>query len=268
MIRIVTTSPPQTGIPYLGPVLFKAAEDMNPSKREKYMHKVIEAVIAEINMLSPNYTYIHLMPGHRDVRPFMWHDFLERCNYTYLVDLDPPLEEILAGFDKDARRLIRETGKKGLEFRESPDVDAFYEIMQKRYAEQGLAIPIISPQYLSDLLEAFPENLRMYSLRHGDEIISIVIVAIYHGKMIYWMGNPRISNGISGNEYLIWESILRAKAKGCKEFEINGAGERRLYQFKSKFNPRLEVCYVVYKKDRLGSMAEWAYANFVKKIRA
>jgi len=268
MLRLVTTAPPQTGIPYLGPVMYKSTIDMKPSTREKCLHKIVENVVMEINKLSPNHIYIQMMPMHNDIRPFKWHEFQEESNFTYFIDLERPLDEIRASFDRDARRLIREAGKKSLEVRQYPNVYTFYDIMQKRYAEQGLTLPLVSPEYIKDLLQAFPDNLRMYSAYKGKEIVSIVLVAIYNGRMTYWMGNPRMNSDFSGNEYMIWEAIQRAKAEGCTEFEINGAGERRLCQFKSKFNPRLEVCYVVSKKDGLGTMAEWAYANFRKKIWA
>ena len=57
------------------------------------------------------------------------------------------------------------------------------------------------------------------------------------------MGNARLDSGIAGNDSMLWTMIKKAKEEGCTEFEIQGAGDRRLWHFKSKYNPQLEVCY-------------------------
>ena len=266
LLRRVTTAPPQSCIPHLGLVMQKSASEMKLEAREKYLQKIVENLVREINKLSPNHVHIQMMPMHNEIQPFLWQDFREESFFTYFIDLERPLEDIMAGFDKDARRLIQEAGKKSLEIRQYPNVYTFYGIMQKQYAEQGLELPLISPEYMKDLLAAFPDNLRIYSLYNGKNIVSIIIVAIYHGRMTYWMGNPRLESDSSGNEYIIWKSLQRAKAEGCTEFEINGAGEPWLGLIKSRFNPRLEVSYVVSKKCGFGARAEWAYTHFKKRI--
>ena len=223
---------------------------------------------AEIRKLSPSYVRIQLPPGHFDIRPFKWHHYVEETNFTYFLDIDRPLEQILGGFDRNARRFIREAEALGLEVRRSHDAGTFCRIMRTRYAEMGLTFPILGERYLEEMLEAFPDNLRMYFLYRGDEIVSLIVVIVYHGRMTYWMGNAKTGSDLAGNEYLIWESIKRAREEGCTQFEIQGAGDQRLWRFKSKFNPRLEVCYALCQKDRRGRVAEWAYHHIKRKVRA
>ena len=107
----------------------------------------------------------------------------------------------------------------------------------------------------------------MYFLYHGEDIASVITVCQYKGRMIYWMGNARLDSGIAGNDSMLWTMIKKAKEEGCTEFEIQGAGDRRLWHFKSKYNPRLEVCYAASIKDELGRAAEWAYFNIKRKRR-
>ena len=255
----VFAPPPRSCVPYLGPVMSAASLRAKPSTRESYLQMAVAEVDAEIRKLAPNYVHIQLPPGHFDIRPFKWHDYDEETNFTYFLDIDRPLEQILGSFDRNARRFIREAGARALEVRRTYDVATFCRIMRARYAEMGLTFPILSEQYLREILEAFPDNVRMYFLYRGDEVVSLVVITAYHRRMTYWMGNAKTGSDLAGNEYLIWELIKRARDEGCTEFEIQGAGDQRLWRFKSKFNPRLEVCYAISRKDRIGRVAERGY---------
>jgi CelD/BcsL family acetyltransferase involved in cellulose biosynthesis len=246
----VFAPPPQSCVPYLGPVMSAASLRAKPSTRESYLQAAVREVDAEIRKLSPNYVRIQLPPGHFDIRPFKWHHYVEETNFTYFLDIDRPLEEILGSFDRNARRFIRDAGSLGLEIRRLSDTATFCRIMRVRYAEMGLTFPILGEQYLKDMLDAFPDNIKMYFLYRDDKIVSLALVSMYHGRMSYWMGNARTGSDINGNEYLIWELIKKAKEEGCTEFEIQGAGDQRLWRFKSKFNPRLEICYALCQNNR------------------
>ncbi|MGE5465403.1 MAG: lipid II:glycine glycyltransferase FemX [Betaproteobacteria bacterium] len=264
----VFAPPPQSCVPYLGPVMSAASRRAKSSTRESYLQTAVDVVDAEIRKLSPSYVRFQLPPGQFDIRPFKWHRYVEETNFTYFLDIDRPLEQILGSFDRNARRFIRDAEGLGLEVRRSYDVDTFCRIMRDRYAEMKLTFPILGERYLEEMLEAFPENLRMYFLYRGDEIVSLIVVIIYRGRMTYWMGNAKTGSDLAGNEYLIWELIKKAREEGCSEFEIQGAGDQRLWRFKSKFNPRLEVCYALCQKDRRGQVAEWAYRHIKRKVRA
>jgi hypothetical protein len=264
----VFAPPPQTCVPYLGPLMSGPSSRAKPSTRESYLHTAVREVDAEIRKLAPNYVYLQLPPGHYDIRPYKWQDYREVTNFTYLIDISRPQEQILASFDQNARRFIRDAGGLGLEVRRSFDTGTFCDVMRKRYAEMGLTFPLLSPGYLKDLLEAFPAEIQMYFLCRGDEIVSLIVVSLCQGRMIYWIGNARTGSNINGNEYLIWELIKKAKEEGCTGFEIQGAGDQRLWKFKSKFNPQLEVCYALCQKDRRGHVAEWAYRHIKRKVLA
>ena len=79
------------------------------------------------------------------------------------------------------------------------------------------------------------------------------------------MGNAKISNNIFGNEFIIWNLIKKAKGEGYNKLEITGANKKNLCQFKSKFNPSIELCYSIRKKSNLGRLAEMAYHNYIRR---
>jgi hypothetical protein len=267
LVRSVFSPPPLSCIPYLGPTMNAGYDDVKPSTRESHLQAVVDEVTAAIRKRSPSYVYVQLPPGYNDIRPFVWNGFAETSHHTYFLDLNPPLEKILAGFDKNLRWTLKKVGELPLRLERVYDAEKFCAIVGKRYGEQGLTFPITGPQYLKELLATFPDNVKMYFLYHGEEIASVITVCQYKGRMIYWMGNARLDSGIAGNDSMLWTMLKKAKEEGCTEFEIQGAGDRRLWHFKSKYNPRLEVCYAASMKDELGRAAEWAYFNIKRKRR-
>jgi lipid II:glycine glycyltransferase (peptidoglycan interpeptide bridge formation enzyme) len=215
--------------------------------------------------MSPNYVSIYLPPGFIDMRPFKWHEYVVDTHYTYTLDLKVHLNDIWGGFDATCRKNIKRSEKLKPVIKQVHDVDRFYSIMEKRYEKQGLNLPIFSPQYLADLLATFPNNIKMYFIYLGGEVIALCINCEYKSRIIHWLGAAKFDNGIAGNDYLLWESIKIAKAAGFTEFEIQGANQKRLSQFKSKFNPRLDVYYSIEKRDNIGKLAEWAYFKLARK---
>ncbi len=265
LLRSVFSPPPRSCIPYLGPTMGALADLVKGNTREKYLQTVVDEMSAEISKLAPNFVYVQMPPGFRDIRPFKWNDYVEATNFTYFIDLGRPLEQILAGFDQTLRKTVKRAEGLQLDLRQVSDAGTLYDLLAKRYAEQGLNVPIPGPGYLKELTEAFPGLIRMYSLYHGDQIISANIVSLYKHRLTGWMGNVRLGGEVAGNDIMLWTLIRKAKEEGCTEFEIQGAGEKRLWQYKSKYNPRLEVSYALTRKDRLGQAAEWAYVNVRKR---
>jgi hypothetical protein len=149
--------------------------------------------------------------------------------------------------------------------KESVNVNKFYSIMSDRYGQQGLNYPIISPEYLKDLMEAYPDNLKLYFLYNEGNIVGLELTCRYKDNLMLWMGESIIDKGIPGNYFLRWELIKRAKAEGFKELEIEGANTKRLCANKSRFNPHLNRSYYITKMDALGKVAEWTYQNLLKK---
>jgi len=226
---------------------------------------VAETINGEIERFSPNYSSFSTVPGFRDARPFLWNGYSASLNYTYLVDLSKPLEEIWEGFDKDTKKRIRACEKYGLRLMQVRHVREFYDIMKKRFAEMGLSSPLASPDYVEDILKAFPDNIKLYFLYHGEEVVSVVLDYEYKGRLMLWLGDVNIHREISGTEYQNWELIKDARQRGFKEVEIEGASIRQVCTFKSKFNPTPEINFILNKKDPLGVMAEWAYVNLIRK---
>ncbi|OPY27128.1 MAG: hypothetical protein A4E28_02148 [Methanocella sp. PtaU1.Bin125] len=261
-MKLVFSRPPQSLLPYLGFVMGPTYPGLKQKRKEAYLSEVAAGITAEIRRLSPNFVTLQTEPCFEDIRPFLWQDYRADLSYDYYIDLGKPLEEIWAGFDSTCKKQIKHAGSLGLRMGLSDDVNEFYRIMGDNFKAKGRRslYRVGDPAYLKEFLDAYPEHIKMYFLYEGEKVAGAHVVCEYRGKFTLWLGSA------SGhyNEYMLWELIKMEKAAGLKIFEIPGADARPVLPFKSKFNPGLELKFNVCRKDALGTVAEWTFANIVK----
>jgi lipid II:glycine glycyltransferase (peptidoglycan interpeptide bridge formation enzyme) len=133
-----------------------------------------------------------------------------------------------------------------------------------------------SPEYIKELIAAYPDNLKMTLLYLNDDVIGAKLDCIYKGFYMGWCGGTEIDNNVDPNEFFEWETIKLAKSLGCDWYENWGGDMRRLNPFKAKLNPALVPYYHITKKDTVGKLSDWGYdmisgnpyLEFVKKMIA
>lgn len=169
-VRMVFSPPPRSVVPNLGPVMSADYAGLKQNKRETHLNGAIDELNAEIAKLAPRYTFISTVPGLDDARPFQWSGYDVRVRYTYVLDLRPPLDQIWGGFSQGCRKNIKACGKHPITIERTTDVGTFNGIMLDRLGSKGLSSPTHGTAYLRELLEAFPDNLKMYFVCSGGEI--------------------------------------------------------------------------------------------------
>jgi lipid II:glycine glycyltransferase (peptidoglycan interpeptide bridge formation enzyme) len=221
--------------------------------------------------IRPNYTYIAAPPDLLDSRPFKWSGYKVSPAYSYILDLSKGLDHVWEGLRKSLRYEIRKTEGKGVSVEEGSkkELKALYNLMVKRYEEQG-KIVTVSKEYLFDLFNSFhPKNFKIFVAKYQGEITTGVIDLWYKDKIITWAGNPKtnISN-LSPNDLLFWETVKRGHENGLKQYEIIGAaGVERLHKYYSKCNPDLLLWFSATKYSSfLPKLVETSYFKLLKPV--
>ncbi|CAJ35720.1 GNAT family N-acetyltransferase [Methanocella arvoryzae] len=263
-LKMVFSPPPQTAVPYLGPVMTPAYDTIRQRSKEHYMSMVAGDIHEQIDRISPGYTHFVWVPGLLDVRPFKWNGYSAESLFTYTIDLTRPLDEIWKGFGKDCRERIRDFSRVSFTQEESDDLTTFYRLSEELYGQQGLSLPLLGQQYLEEVMRLFPDNLKMYFLRRDGEIVDIEGTYAYknHFKLLWGISNEKYRGH---QEYHTWDLIKKAKERGFKEFEIVGANTRRISHYQSKFNPSMSMYFSVQKMNAIGSVARWSYQNLIRR---
>jgi hypothetical protein len=264
-LRTIYSPPPDRGIPYLGFVVSKEYDKLKQSKKESLLSLFFSEIETEVRKYSPDYMLVYAVPNFMDVRFFKWNDYFVKPIYTYVVDLNRSAEEIWNNFHKDLRRDIKQADGSGLVLRMSDDMSMLHERQERRYREIEANFSL-DAKYLEELFKAYPDNIKVYyAYNDNGEVVSSSNSQEYKGRFLGWMGMAKTVG--NANEFLMWKLIEQAKSKGYKKFEIAGADVRKQCQFKSKFNPSLEVWYRIHKMSTLGKVAGWAYVNNSHYIR-
>lgn len=264
-ISIVLSPPPmQAVIPYLGVVLGRDYAAAKQSKKESILQVVADGLSEVCRDLAPNYLSITFVPGFHDIRPFIWDGYLTGINYSYAIDLAPPLETLWGNLNAKLRTSLRKFEKDGYHLEEGDDLSQFYETVRQRFSRPDMNIPMINRDYFEDIFRAYPEHAHVYHLYDRDGDLKGVGTTLEYKRYILWVGGPRI-DGTSANEFLQWSLLRDAKEKGFPEFENTGANNPNLNMHKAKYNPELSIFFEVSRKDSVGRVAEWAYSNIINR---
>lgn len=265
-LKTLFSPPPMSSVPSLGFVMYRDYDSLRQDRKEVLLNIVAEDINIEIENLLPNYVFISPDKSNIDPRPFIWRGYELDTHYTYVIDLKRELDDIWNSFNSVLRNKIRKGRRLELEILPDSDASAVYGMMKERYREKGMNVAIVSSQYLQELLECFPGELKCYRVqaRGSEKTIQANIIYNYKRCML-WIGGVS-SGGLTGvSDYFVWEMMQRAKAAGFGELEYLGANVRNLCKNRCLYNPTLEMSFSLCKKDTWGKLGEWTYKNFIKK---
>jgi hypothetical protein len=248
----VMYSPPWGAqIPYLGPAFDPGVLARRASAKEKILDQVTDELCDEIDKIAPNYVEFTTVPNFLDVRFFMWKKYLELSRVTYAIDLEKPLDEILASFSNSCKRGIKKLSSYSPEIQQTNDVSALLDMWKARFSELGVQVPLLSESYLKDLMATFPQDMTVYTLSiDGKLATAIAFCVMQKERYHWWIGGVNVSKGLSAIDYLIWEVVQRAKSQGFKTLDL-GEGDQRISKYKAKFDPALEPFWTLKKASTL-----------------
>ena len=150
-----------------------------------------------------------------------------RYNYmlNYIKDLSE--DELLLKFDRDTRYYIRYPQKKGVECK-NLGIDGlkdFYEIYSKTGQRQGFTIRPI--EYFEKMLNAFPDNVRLYMCYFEGKPLCGGVAVQYAGTTshVYGCSNDELRN-VRPTYLLQWELMKWALEGGCHTYDMQGVAPR------------------------------------------
>jgi lipid II:glycine glycyltransferase (peptidoglycan interpeptide bridge formation enzyme) len=170
---------------------------------------------------------------------------------TVVVDITPPLDDVLAGMKPKTRYNIRLADRRGVEVSEgtAADIDAWYALYQETSRRDRIGIHTRS--YYAGLLEAartyagLRPQLKLLLARHDGTLLAGNIVALWKDRAVYLYGaSSAEKRNLMPTYALQWEAIRLARAAGCRSYDLFGVPPRPdpghamagLYQFKTGFS--------------------------------
>jgi len=174
---------------------------------------------------------------------------------TVLVDLTPPLDDILAAMKPKCRYNIGLAEKRGVVVCEQEsNIEIFYLLLKETALRDGIAVHDI--EYYRTLFEesqrensqAVPAQIRLYTARHENDDLA-AIMTLFRGKQATYLygASSNIKRNLMAPYALQWKAMQDAKAFGCTVYDLFGIPPDEnpghpmagLYRFKTGFGGKI-----------------------------
>jgi len=250
--KLAFSPPPKSAIPYLGPAFVEYSKLKEDKRLSLFVdvQREMERLLSKFGMV-----VIDLPRGLKDCRPFKWNGYGIDPIFHYILKLD---ENVWSGFKKEFRENVKRSIKRGVTVEEG-DLDFVYDSLKELYESRGEKLRI-SKSYIKDVYDALGNRAKVFVARKDSEPLIGTIVLLHRETVQFWVGGakPKV-RGVYPNETLHWEVMKWAMRNGYTEFEEFGAGTERLAKFKSKYNPKLEVCFRARRSNGIMNVVERVY---------
>ncbi len=184
----------------------------------------------------PGHTGASELPGGQTVQADLMHrgwrfssDQIQFRN-TVMVDLSVPEDELLARMKQKTRYNIRLAGRKGVSIRvgNASDIPMLLSMYAETAVRDGFVIR--DQAYYRTVWEGFMREQPPQCEPLIAEVAGIPVAAIFvfyfSGIAYYLYGMSREIHREKMPNYLLqWEAMCRAKAKGCRSYDLWGAPE-------------------------------------------
>ena len=127
-------------------------------------------------------------------------------------------EANLKAIPRKQRAMVRKGIDRGLASVVDQDVRRLHRI----YAEsvRNLGTPVFSRRYFEILAETFPAQMDVLTVLDGDAPVASVLNFYWRDEVIpYYGGGTAAARGCYGNDFMYWEVMRHAAARGCRLFD-------------------------------------------------
>ena len=170
--------------------------------------------------------------NHQDIRKFLLDQDCQPgrplfTKYTYILDLTPDEETLLAQLNSKTRYNVRLAQKKGVTVAENSSeqgLKTHLEILEKTTSRQGFYAH--SPDYFRKMWEQLGGSgmMKIFEASYQNQVLVSWIVFIFDGVMYYPYGaSVREHRDVMASNLMMWEVMRFGKQAGCTSFDMWGS---------------------------------------------
>lgn len=188
--------------------------------------------------------------------PFYWSGFSQTTRYSYVLDGIQDQAQLLAGFSKTTRNLVKQA-ERILEVTESDDVEDVLDLAEMTFARQGKSLP-----YSRDLLRRIDASAHRHAHRRaliardagGRAHAAAYIVGDQAKAYLLVTGaDPELRKNGAGN--LVHWRAIQAAGEFTDAFDFEGSMLEPIEEFYRKFGATQSPYSFVSRSSRLGALA-------------
>lgn len=165
---------------------------------------------------------------------------------TFRKAIDADSEQNLLAIPRKQRAMVRKGIQKGLR----AEIDARADRHYAMYSEslRNLGTPVFAKRYLETLQDVFGADCEILTVLHGDEPVASVLSFYFRDEVLpYYGGGTQAARGVSGNDFMYWSVMERAREGGRRLFDY-GRSKRGTgaFDFKANWGFEPEPLYYEY----------------------
>jgi len=138
---------------------------------------------------------------------------------TFRKPIGPEDEANMKAIPRKQRAMVRKGIERGLTSRADQDVDGLHAV----YAEsvRNLGTPVFGRRYFRLLAEVFRGCMDVVTVLEGDRAVAAVLNFYYRDEVLpYYGGGTAAAREVAANDFMYWEVMRRAAARGCRTFDF------------------------------------------------
>lgn len=160
---------------------------------------------------------------------------------TFRKELEDDEEKNLLAIPRKQRAMIRKGIKAGLVSEIDENIDRFYQAYSE--SVRNLGTPVFSKKYFKVLKTVFKQQCEIVTITdNNQQLIGSVMNFYFRNEVLpYYGGGTEHARAVQGNDFMYWEVMRRAVAKGIKVFDYGRSKEGTgSYRFKKHwgFEPK------------------------------
>lgn len=207
--------------PTCGP--FMQVRARNPVAVIEERRKVMDCLVDYLNEEAPVLCMLSLDKNITDALPFYWQGYKVVSNYTYLIDLTLPLDQINKNMSPTRRNDMTKAIRDGLIVRQLMDYKTVRHLVLATFDRQRKSV---NDTYLEAILfrYAHSTNSFAFSTYQGNEPIAACFVVHDTETAYYLLGGYNEEKRHHGAGALaLFEAIKHAQKLGLKRFDFEGS---------------------------------------------
>lgn len=132
------------------------------------------------------------------------------------------------------RAMVRKGIKAGLVGEIDQDIERFY--IAYATSVRNLGTPVFSRRYFELLRKTFGEDCEVLSILKDNQVVASVMSFYFRDEVLpYYGGGTLAARAVAGNDFMYWDLMRRAAARGCRVFDF-GRSKRETGAFDFKKN--------------------------------
>lgn len=176
------------------------------------------------------------------------HGYDHEPHLDYLIDLDRPADDVLAGFSRSTRKQVRRGVRQGRvvvgDVTTPGGLDEWYEVLAGTY--RTARVPLADRSLFDAAFAVLqPAGMARFVIARVDDACVAASVELAHGEVLFgWYGGvDRDYGALTPNELLMWDVLRTGVEEGRRVYDFGGAGHPDepygVRDFKAKFGGTL-----------------------------